>query len=442
MKISTKIFSTLLFSALPLLLLSGIIFYASEKKTLQRQISNHLLSVASLQHARLDSIIRQNNERLQLVSSRTQLRISLKKYLEGDNRDRQREQMIHILEDAKSSIKSFRNIHIFSLEDNLIASTEGMDGAATLPVDTRVLDRAKSENTADHLYLNPNGKLLVLLAGPLLLGGNLLGTLLIESEVENIISSISNYTGLGDTGEIIVARKNRDGGALFLFPTRFDPGAALSRTILNGKISSPLIQALSRQRTVISQGVDYRDKAVLTVSELLSPMDWIILVKMDQSEAFVAIHKAGNLIAAVTASLILISVVIAWVVSRNITRPILYLTRMTKKIAQDGLLIEIEQNTNDEIGELTSSFNEMIKKRKTVEEERENIVVELQKAIAEVKVLRGILPICSICKNIRNDEGYYEQIENYIHKHSGVDFSHTICPNCMKKHYPEYLEDE
>jgi hypothetical protein len=61
----------------------------------------------------------------------------------------------------------------------------------------------------------------------------------------------------------------------------------------------------------------------------------------------------------------------------------------------------------------------------------------LQKALDEIKTLRGILPICSFCKNIRNDQGYYERIEDYIYKHSGVDFSHTICPSCMKKEYPE-----
>jgi PAS domain-containing protein len=58
----------------------------------------------------------------------------------------------------------------------------------------------------------------------------------------------------------------------------------------------------------------------------------------------------------------------------------------------------------------------------------------------EIKLLRGILPICSICKNIRNDEGYYEQIESYFHKYSGVNFSHTICPHCMQEHYPKEYE--
>lgn len=72
-----------------------------------------------------------------------------------------------------------------------------------------------------------------------------------------------------------------------------------------------------------------------------------------------------------------------------------------------------------------------------IEKQRQQTLSELQKALDEVKTLRGILPICSFCKNIRNDEGYYEQIEAYIHKHSGVDFSHTICPTCLKKYYPE-----
>ncbi len=75
--------------------------------------------------------------------------------------------------------------------------------------------------------------------------------------------------------------------------------------------------------------------------------------------------------------------------------------------------------------------------RKLAEREREKVIEKLQKSLEEIDTLRRILPICSFCKNIRNDEGYYEQIESYIHKHSGVGFSHTICPTCAKKHYPE-----
>jgi len=63
---------------------------------------------------------------------------------------------------------------------------------------------------------------------------------------------------------------------------------------------------------------------------------------------------------------------------------------------------------------------------------------ELARAISEIRTLQGILPICSFCKQIRNDQGYYEQIDGYIQEHSEVDFSHTVCPSCAKIHYPGY----
>lgn len=75
--------------------------------------------------------------------------------------------------------------------------------------------------------------------------------------------------------------------------------------------------------------------------------------------------------------------------------------------------------------------------RKQAEEERERIIKELRQALDEVKTLRGILPLCSFCKKIRDDQGYWEQVDIYIHKYSQADISHSICPDCMQKHYPE-----
>jgi PAS domain S-box-containing protein len=74
--------------------------------------------------------------------------------------------------------------------------------------------------------------------------------------------------------------------------------------------------------------------------------------------------------------------------------------------------------------------------RKLAENEREKLIAELKKALAEVKTLSGLLPICSSCKKIRNDAGYWEQIEEYISDHSGAEFSHSLCPDCIKKLYP------
>ena len=78
-----------------------------------------------------------------------------------------------------------------------------------------------------------------------------------------------------------------------------------------------------------------------------------------------------------------------------------------------------------------------ISKRKKIEEERENIISELQNALDEVKTLEGLIPICSHCKKIRDDSGFWGNVEQYISKHTNVDFSHGICPDCLEKYYPK-----
>jgi len=78
-----------------------------------------------------------------------------------------------------------------------------------------------------------------------------------------------------------------------------------------------------------------------------------------------------------------------------------------------------------------------ITERKQAERQREKLISELQNALSEIKTLKGILPICSYCKKIRDDKGYWNQIESYVRDHSETEFSHGICQECAEKHYPD-----
>jgi PAS domain-containing protein len=82
-----------------------------------------------------------------------------------------------------------------------------------------------------------------------------------------------------------------------------------------------------------------------------------------------------------------------------------------------------------------------ISDRKEAEKRREQLISELEAALAQVKLLSGLLPICSFCKKIRDDSGYWNQIERYIREHSEAEFTHGICPDCMEKYYPEVKTD-
>jgi PAS domain S-box-containing protein len=91
----------------------------------------------------------------------------------------------------------------------------------------------------------------------------------------------------------------------------------------------------------------------------------------------------------------------------------------------------IRDNSDSIIG--ASTIARDITERERMRKEREKFIAELQEALAKVKALKGLLPICAWCKKIRDDQGYWQQIEAYIRDHSEADFSHGICPECAKK---------
>lgn len=100
-------------------------------------------------------------------------------------------------------------------------------------------------------------------------------------------------------------------------------------------------------------------------------------------------------------------------------------------------------NAEKELIGIVETFQD-ITIRKQVEEEKAKLIAELAEALAKVKTLSGLLPICSSCKKIRDDKGYWNQIEAYIQEHSDAEFSHGICPECARKYYPDFnlYEDE
>ncbi len=98
--------------------------------------------------------------------------------------------------------------------------------------------------------------------------------------------------------------------------------------------------------------------------------------------------------------------------------------------------------SQDEIGNLATAFNTMTKnvydtgqKQKLLINEKQNLIDELQDALNKIKTLEGFVPICSSCKKVRDDKGYWNQIESYIEKHSEALFSHSMCPDCSDKFY-------
>jgi len=95
---------------------------------------------------------------------------------------------------------------------------------------------------------------------------------------------------------------------------------------------------------------------------------------------------------------------------------------------------------NGEIVSVVAAFID-ITDRKQLEKDKEELIQKLQLSLETIKTLQGILPICSSCKKIRDDNNRWTNIEDYISIHSEVDFSHGICPDCIQEHYPEFYDE-
>ena len=112
-----------------------------------------------------------------------------------------------------------------------------------------------------------------------------------------------------------------------------------------------------------------------------------------------------------------------------------YMIRKILHTAEIEHRVKMQKQTNmqleNEIGE-----------RIAAEKERDKTILNLQKALEEVETLRGILPLCSFCKKVRNDKGYWEQVDVYIYKHSQAEISHSICPECEMLYYPDVFKKD
>lgn len=120
-----------------------------------------------------------------------------------------------------------------------------------------------------------------------------------------------------------------------------------------------------------------------------------------------------------------------------------YILMLTAKADKAAMIAGLDAGANDylakpfDIGELYARIEvgcRMVELQATLAEK----IGELQRALNEIKTLRGIVPICASCKKIRNDAGFWQQVDVYVRDHSEAEFSHGLCPECMKRLYPEF----
>ena len=224
-----------------------------------QDVLDHLNSIISIKETQITNLIQQNIEHLDLMTSRTQLRLSLENYsIQPDNATQ--ELLTTILVDAKISLPHFINIFLINSSGIVVASTN--DSFLFTNYSTNeIFLKGSIQDRVDFFIKNPSNVVYEYLAGPVSLDNKFLGVLVITSSVDNLLSIVQDYTRLGKTGEILILSKENNSKFVFLTPTRFDKYASLNRTV-NQDYCSCLTSAVNHSILLKSQQ-DYRNNIVL-----------------------------------------------------------------------------------------------------------------------------------------------------------------------------------
>lgn len=354
MNLKTKILVIILASSIPMIVVAGTLNYYVSESQITKDTLDNLNAIATIQKERVNDSIDRNFERLQSVTSRTQLRLSLDTYNQDANETDQNK-IQHILNDAVSSITDFEEIIIYDVNGNLKFSTKNYLVHDFIP-DNAILS-GKEKRYLGFVHDGTDTKLVM--SAPLILDEKILGTLVIIAKPNSIVHITSDSSGLGNTGESFLAQRNTEGDALFLTSLRFDSTAQLNRVVPSDQTNIPIIRALSKQESNFIDTVDYRGVDVLSSSKYIEKTDWGLVVKIDKSEAFQTLEHIKLISIVTVIAVVIVSVILSVLFSRNISSPILALRRATKEIAKGNLKTPISVSGPDEISGLSSDIETM-----------------------------------------------------------------------------------
>jgi len=358
MKIRTKLGLTYLVFSFLLLTFISAFYYTYTKSVLEKEVLDHLRSVSAIQQHRIEDIVEQNLERVRLVSNRTQLRLSLNSYLQ--TADQQHLEKINLLiDDALRSVSSFEVISILDTDGNILTSSlpqrVGLNSSRN-----EFFKESLKKNTAEHFFLDSENQLKIYLAGPLTINKQVIGMILIESDVNNMISSLNDYSGLGQTGETVLGRKNPITENIdFLAPLRFDKFAALRRHVPFNNQNIPIVNAILNKSQVYTDARDYRNHNVLASTRYINRTGWGLVVKIDKAEAFAPITDFVTYLLIVIFGVLFIVLLVSYVLTNIISKPLLALISVARRIDQGDFTHRAALNSTDEIGALACTFNNM-----------------------------------------------------------------------------------
>jgi two-component system, NtrC family, sensor kinase len=362
LRISTQLALWFLLIALVPFVCVGYFTYKHSVASLYTQVTNNLVAIAQRQ---ADGIERWVFERERDVAALARSPVVIRGLVDrGPNQEPLQEQFFAYTEGGDyddAFLVGADGQMVFALHREDLRGINLRSAAYRDTEFAKAFDRAATLIDVDMSafeILPGTGQVAKYLAAPVFHRRRLVGVVLLQANNREITRVVNDYTGLGRTGETVVARL-KDREAIFVVPPRHDPRAALKRHMpIEGRDAVPILQAVQGRR---GMGVhpDYRGVSTLATWRYLPVLHWGIVVKIDVSEALAPIGRLRLLFLVLGIVSPIAVLFIALTVARSISHPIVRLTHAADRMKQGDLLHRIDIDQHNEIGALAESFNAM-----------------------------------------------------------------------------------
>lgn len=331
-------------------LLVSILAYLTIHNELTRRTDEQLTSIANSQQQKINSLLQQRQEEATRLANQFDLQSALGRY-ESSGRTQGGQEIYNILLNKQVATPGMQAVYLIALNGTVINATVADAQGTTLNAKDYFV--AEGQESSIRIQEDPRDgidKLYMTLK--VNVNNKEAGYLNLVFRIDDITAAVQDYTGLGATGETIVASMEADGSTVALFPLRFNTDAALKTNLNSLTLFDP--RHNSRQPYI-----DYRGAPVLVAIKAAGFADWVIAAKMDVREALGPIAQLGNVLLLIVALSCGGIILFALYFSRFFTKPILLVAKIAQSFGGGDFSKRVDFKSNDEIGVLGASINTM-----------------------------------------------------------------------------------
>jgi len=346
--IRTKMMAAVLVAALGPLAIVGFVSSSKQESIAIENAFERLEGIAAAQVGQLDAIVNGDREIAEILVTQTAVRDGLTSAGASD--------VEAALVATVSEIERLESVAVVDLDGQIVAASD----ASAIDRVNSVRDRLTMDGQFEGVVMEgATGDPVVISATDVIVDGERVGCVVIETSIEPIRALAMNYEGLSETGETSVAQREPGGGAEFIAPLRFKEGAVLNIIVPASAAQAPITLALAGHEQRFDGVPDYRQQSVLAVTRTVEGPGWAVVVKMDRAEAVtgMAAFRTTIMVAMLVGALLVIAMAV--LSARWISRPIQRLTSAAVGVADGDLDARADIRTKDEIGALAVAVRTM-----------------------------------------------------------------------------------